>query len=1186
MEREKKLRKLEKEREAAAATDELHDIHFATQHFEGPVASTSSQAMSAAEARMWDDYRTNGADFSLAEDEHEDLELRNRRLREEAETFGLWNPEAMAMKMGFLDGGADAGAEAEVEEDFLAELLRIADLQDPEPSDIQNPEQSTANAASDKWFPYPSKMLFLLDTLDNLPRLRISGSLMRVFLWILKEAGCKDVPSFDRLRQVQKELRGQCGIPSIPCKSPQGNIFYMNDPRAIIAQDWANPTTRKLIHFYPEIPEDGVIREIWHAQKWCKCMDLDVLSPMYAAGGSHYYVNEISRLRNGDFVIPIRWLIWRGKVWADAFAVNFDEQGEATVADQKTILICAEHLVNNYYDLEHSAKIPKWGVSAIQTGYPTRMPNPKRIIAAGRPFYSSFVDYFSDDVSGNRSKSWNKHWNAYMTHRNLPRRLLQQEFHVHFVSTSPNASVSEQFREFKQAVEQSRETHTDPVEVQDESGDAVCFSIYVNAGPSDNPMQSEISAHIGGKGNCLCRKCQVGGTQKEKATDEGYHALFETGAPRSKEFILQELKKQVKLACSGVVKHVKDMQTETGVKDAYTQFYIDDLLSRFKEMRKNGPARTLEDIESELVKWAVDNEDKIYSFDPAKDTPVELLHTVLLGVVKYIWHVSHTSWSADQKQIYALRLQSTNADGLSIHAIRANYIMQYAGSLIGRQFKTIAQTNIFHVRDLVTEDQFKAWKATGELAALLWFPEIRNLAEYRQDLKVAVANVLDIFGALDPSKIVSKVKYHLLVHTDDDVVAFGPLVGVITEIFKSFNAVFRHCSVLSNHLAPSRDISRQLADQEGLKHRLTGGWWYCSMDRKWQQAGSGVQDFLREHPVLQKLLGWTDPKPVKHGDIKLVPLKRGQKERAVHLLHTTTAARALNYGLYSAESEWMNCKSIVSESLEDCSVGSWVFIQSPITQNSTVPGRITDILVNGSGVILVVLEVFQVLASRDEIYGVPVLVRRDSEETLIIAPGKNIKFKFNVQHDCESAKCDASGVRLQMQERIESDQTENFVVHKPLDRFFINSHAFHNAHLLRATLPRDLLAPIPLFPDRQRHHYELAGQLREIQSTRLAKRKRKHAEADGSEERGRPKKKKKVAGRDRRQARRHGRPPAEAQLVDSMVAGRAKRTIMRSAKAMATPPDSEEETESDSSSDNSEVEQSAYNSDSDMDYLD
>ncbi|KAF8193520.1 hypothetical protein K438DRAFT_2131595 [Mycena galopus ATCC 62051] len=979
--------------------------------------------MGGAEAEMWEDYRVNGAEFS-AGDNIENPENQHRRLREEAEIFGLWNPDATARQLGFGGDDVEGQTEEDEDDDLLTEILRNAQLREPEPK---------------KRFPYPSKIMFLLDTLDNLPRLRISSSLMRVFLWVLKEAGCKDVPSFDLLRRVQKELRSQCGIPSIPCKSAQGNVFYMNDPRAIIAKDWANPTTRKLIQLYPEIPEDGIIREIWHAQKWRKNMDLDILSLMYAAGATHYYVNEFARLKNGNFVLPIRWVTFRCKVWADAFS------GEATIADQTSVFICADDLVDNYYDLEHALKIPKWGASTVKAGYPARMPNPKRLIAAGRPFYTSFVDYFSDDVSGNRSKSWNKHWNAYMTHRNLPRKLLQQEFHVHF------------FHEFKQAIQ---ETHVNPVEVQDDLGETTCFSIYVNAGPSYNPMQSEISAHIGGKSNCLCCKCRVGGTQREKATDEGYHALFEAsieympGAPRTKESILEELRKQVKLACSGVIKHVKDSQTETGVKDAYTQFYIDELLSRFKELKKEEPNRTVDEIESELLQWTVDNKDTIYSpfltlkgFDPAKDTPIELLHTILLGVVKYIWHVSHTSWSSEQKQTYALRHQSTNTDGLSVHAIRANYIMQYAGSLIGRQFKTIAQTNIFHVRDLLTEDQFKAWRATGVLAALLWFPEIRNLSEY-QDLKAAVANVLDIFGTIDPSKILSKVKYHLLVHTDKDVVEFGPLIGVITEIFESFNTVFRHCSILSNHLAPSRDIARQLADQEGLKHRLTGGWWYSAGEDKWRRSGSDVRFFLEEHPVLQKLLGWTDPKPVKHGDIKLSSLKHGQKERATHVLQTTTAARALNYGMYPADSKWMKCQYVISESLEECFVGSW---------NSTIPGRIADILVDSNGAILVVLEVFQVLSDRDEIYGVPGLVRRDSEEIFSIAPSKNIKFKFNVQHDCESAKCDTSGVRLRMQERVESDQIENFVVHKSLDRFFINSQAFHNAHLLRATLPRDLL---------------------------------------------------------------------------------------------------------------------------------
>jgi hypothetical protein len=116
--------------------------------------------------------------------------------------------------------------------------------------------------------------------------------------------------------------------------------------------------------------------------------------------------------------------------------------------------------------------------------------------------------------------------------------------------------------------------------------------------------------------------------------------------------------------------------------------------------------------------------------DPSQDTPVEILHTVLLGIVKYVWHNLHTSWKEADQNLFVIRLQSTNIDGLSIPSIRAPYMMQYRNGLIGKHFKTLMQTMIFHLHGLVTPEQFTLVKAVGFFGALLWVPEIEDMESY------------------------------------------------------------------------------------------------------------------------------------------------------------------------------------------------------------------------------------------------------------------------------------------------------------------------------------------------------------------------------------------------------------------------------------------------------------------------
>ena len=77
--------------------------------------------------------------------------------------------------------------------------------------------------------------MFLLDTLDSMPCLRVSDSLMRVFLWILEESGVPGVPSLHQLREVQATLRDSSGVPSELRKSAHSNLFYMNNIGSIIS---------------------------------------------------------------------------------------------------------------------------------------------------------------------------------------------------------------------------------------------------------------------------------------------------------------------------------------------------------------------------------------------------------------------------------------------------------------------------------------------------------------------------------------------------------------------------------------------------------------------------------------------------------------------------------------------------------------------------------------------------------------------------------------------------------------------------------------------------------------------------------------------------------------------------------------------------------------------------------------
>ncbi|KAJ7887199.1 hypothetical protein B0H13DRAFT_1627546 [Mycena leptocephala] len=938
-----------------------------------------------------------------------------------------------------------------------------------------------------------------LDILDNLPRLRLSSSQLKMILWIMDACGARDVPSFNKFRAMQKHIRKMVGVRSEAHKSSLGNLFYVNDIRDLIAKDFANPEVAPHIQKYPEDVASGPVSEIWQVKegKWHD-IPLDELTPSILVGHTRYYVHEVAELSDGRWIIPALWIVSKGKTYVDCRVVerNVSSRVYCVLAvEPETIRIPLDDLSFNQEALErrlgHSIVFHAHISVEQYKEYAQRIPNRFRSIDNGEDLFTVWVPVWADDVSGARSKQYQKHLNVYTANANLPGQLLQQEYFVRFVSTSPHAGALEQL---KVVVDQVKSTHLKPLRTYNADTLRPCsFRLNVPDGPADNPQQAEEASHIGHQGNYFCRRCLVGGTNEEKECPDGYHSFYQAGRPRNVEDIRSCVLSQLSLATYGVASHVDALQTSTGTKDKIAQHWIDILIEKSREMQASTPGRSVDEISNELLVWLAKETDQPYNplldlpfFDPSQDTLVEILHTILLGHAKYTWYELHHNWTAVQQDIFTIRLQGTNLDGLRVPPIRAAYMMQYRNGLIGKHFKTLMQTMIFHIHDLVTPDQFALVRALGELGPILWMPVIDNMEEYLADLQILIDNILDAFAAIDPSKILIKLKLHVLEHIPDDIRRRGPAVRFSTEVFECFNAIFRLCSVLSNHQAPSRDIAAKFADLDRVKHILSGGYWFDESELAWVRGGKDVQRILRNTPIIQRHLGWAPPPFWIPGQIKAVAQKKQAKLTALTAEQAmlTGAANPASIALDPA-TLWTDGTNVASVSGDCCTVGSWAVFR---VNDFPMIARLSKILLpkgSKSAQGILVVAKYDPGEALHPHYRMPILLP-DTAAQRILVPSDSIQFSFNVQHDCRASECDASGVAHQMQERQQSDKIIHSIVHKDDTRFIINLHGFHNARLLRKYLPVALTTPRPLFADRRQRHDELSAILTVTQKAKRA----------------------------------------------------------------------------------------------------
>ena len=106
------------------------------------------------------------------------------------------------------------------------------------------------------------------------------------------------------------------------------------------------------------------------------------------------------------------------------------------------------------------------------------------------------------------------------------------------------------------------------------------------------------------------------------------------------------------------------------------------------------------------------------------------MHVVWLGFVKYLWRdlvQNQLGNKDDKKNLLATQLCSFDVSGLGISPLASHTLVQYSGSLTGRDFRALAQAVPFVAYNLASKDCINTWAALSRLVPLIWQPEIDDV---------------------------------------------------------------------------------------------------------------------------------------------------------------------------------------------------------------------------------------------------------------------------------------------------------------------------------------------------------------------------------------------------------------------------------------------------------------------------
>ncbi|KAF8595905.1 hypothetical protein BDV93DRAFT_563902 [Ceratobasidium sp. AG-I] len=618
-------------------------------------------------------------------------------------------------------------------------------------------------------------------------------------------------------------------------------------------------------------------------------------------------------------------------------------------------------------------------------------------------------------------------------------------------------------------------------------------------------MHAEHCSSTGVKSNQFCRTCHTGGPQAVRQTEQGFSNLMQPGTFCSPDQTINAIHAQYETAITSIAPtRLTAAQRAVGVKDGISQPILETIQARGAELSQaNADATTLSPGEvANILRCELNQDDRARQMNPLLsvpglnvhlDTPIEILHTILLGPIKYFWRL--TCKSLDHSHLtskFRTRFNSLSLAGLDMGTDRVpEYICRYCGSLVGKHFRFVIQLIPFALYDLVKPSLLRIWLTLGQLTALLWYSSFPTMDSYIEKLSSLVDDFLHAVAATDPAVLIEKAKLHILVHAPFFARRFGPLPGPDSEHYESNNSIFRMCSILSNRSAPSLDTATTFSKMDRVYHVAMGGWWFDKTQGKHVRAGVAIREHFLRHPKDRRLLGIEVRDRPVIGSVQLE--SKAAAAATSEDLHWTDLFQETVECPYNESSTTPICTalSLIVQS------GDVVYMHSDVIyrQGELLSlGRVHQIVSTYSPrCTYVVLHPFVWQTQGDVLLCMPAV---SLLEDLISIPGeeyKDVQGQINLQHQCTMSNCDETGTQPVRQERRSTTITESTTHHRDLKHYLINVHSMHNDQLISDLLDSNH-KPLSIFfpPDT---HAEIRRGGLELLRTQLDTKKQKKEEA-------------------------------------------------------------------------------------------